>query len=137
MLVYLASPYTPHHGESVEDRVEKVTKIAARLMENGMEVFCPIAHSHAIAEHLPDALRYDHEFWMKQDLPVLDKCDMLIIAQLEGWKESKGVKEEFEFATKKGLPIGMLDPVAFMEAPIQKIEKSRIIVPELVMKEKK
>jgi nucleoside 2-deoxyribosyltransferase len=112
-----------------------VTRIAARLMENGMEVFCPIAHSHAVAEHLPDALRYDHEFWMKQDLPILDKCDMLIIAQLEGWKESKGVREEFEFATKKNLPIGMLDPVAFMNAPIQPIpDKSRIIVPELVIK---
>jgi hypothetical protein len=138
MLIYLASPYTPHHGESVEDRVNHITKIAARMMEQGHTVFCPIAHSHAIADYLPDELRYDHDFWMKQDLPVLEKCEMLIIAQLEGWKESKGVKQEFEFALSKKIQVGFLDPEEFMAAPIgPPPEPSRIIVPELLLKGKK
>lgn len=112
LLVYLASPYTPHAGESIEERVTAACQYAAKLMENGYAVFAPIPHSHAIAEHLSDARRFDHDFWMRQDLAVLRHCDRLIVLMLPGWEQSRGVAAEIREAQRLGLPIDYLHPLS-------------------------
>jgi hypothetical protein len=64
---------------------------------HGLTVIAPIAHSHPIADFLP-IVRCDHDFWMSQDLPLLRAADSVAVLILEGWRESRGVTRELEFA---------------------------------------
>lgn len=108
--VYLASPYTPHRGESIEARVDEACKAAASLMRSGLAVFSPIVHSHYIADHLAPEKRLDHEFWMRQDLAILKSASQLFVLTLPGWRESKGVAREIAAARAVNIPIIYIDP---------------------------
>lgn len=102
--IYLASPYS-HPCPAVRvARFEVACRMAARLMDAGAVIFCPIAHSHAIAE-VTGKKHMNHEFWMRQDLPLLEHASGLIVLQLDGWLDSKGVNEEIEFALKHQIPV--------------------------------
>lgn len=106
MITYLASPYSPtSEGDSIEERVTLACRAAATLMRAGHNVFAPIPHSHAVAEHLSEEHRFDHEFWMKQDLAVLRHCGLLVVLKLAGWDRSRGVARELELAETLGIPI--------------------------------
>lgn len=101
-LVYLASPYTLYKDRDggIEYAVSEACRAAAKLMEAGYAVFAPVPHSHYIAEHLSDARRFDHDFWMGQDLAVLEHCDMLFVLCLPGWRDSKGMTQEISEANR-------------------------------------
>lgn len=106
-MTYLAIPYSWNPQESF--RI--VNKVAAQLMQQGVIVFSPISHSHPIAECLPESLRLNQEFWMNQDLPVLEKCDELcfvIVDPKRGMQlieESLGCQSEKQRALELGIPI--------------------------------
>lgn len=104
MLIYIASPYSHPDSAIREKRFRDVCKLAAAMMISGMKVFSPIAHSHPIAEHgeLP---ALDLDFWMAQDKAFLDVCDALVVYTCDGWRESKGIAIEIEYASKIGLPV--------------------------------
>lgn len=109
-LIYLASPYYHPRREIMYQRFRAVSYMAGELMKAGNTVFCPIAHSHPIDT---TAFREDpqsHEFWMAQDLPLLEMCDMLVVARLPGWHRSRGVAEEISFAADNGTPYIFMDP---------------------------
>lgn len=104
-IIYLSIPYTWNPEESF--RIANI--VAAELMKKGFAVLSPISHSHVIAEHLED-LRLDHEFWMKQDLTLLSRCEELLCIVLgdEGIRlieESKGCQQELDFAVKNGIRV--------------------------------
>ena len=109
MIVYLASPYS-HPDKAVEvARFEQVCEIAARLMCDGTVVFCPIAHARPIKltkNPPPDT----HNFWLAQDFAILSRCDKLVVAEMDGWKQSYGVQEEILFAIKLQIPIEYIKP---------------------------
>jgi hypothetical protein len=105
MFIYLASPYSHADLKVMEERYTRVCKYAAELMAQGHRVFSPIAHSHPIAEFMPDALRTDFEFWMKQDLPILRYANELAVLMLAGWQMSRGIRREIEYAAAVGVPI--------------------------------
>lgn len=112
-LIYLASPYTHPDQETVYRRYRVACAAAAILMEEGHTVFSPIAHSHAIADFLPDAVRFDHDHWMRQDLAILALCDEMHVLPLPGWGQSRGVAAEIAFATERGIPV--INRVALMD----------------------
>lgn len=78
-------------------------------MQKGYVVFCPIAHSHPVAEAMGSRAT-DHNFWMVQDLPLLAKASRLVILKLPGWEYSKGIAEESDFARANGIPIEHMAP---------------------------
>lgn len=109
-LAYLASPYT--HADPVVrlDRYRAACKKAADLMLAGKVIFCPIAHSHPISEHMPDGCSVDADLWKKQDEPYVSMCDEVIVLRLDGWEKSGGVRHEIEEAHKRGIPVSYVDP---------------------------
>lgn len=111
MITYLASPYSHDDPAVVRVREERAAEAAAQLMLDGHVVFSPIAHSHRISDFLPAGARLDHEFWMKQDLRILDSCGLLAVLMLDGWSASKGVAREVAHAHERGIPIVYLDGV--------------------------
>lgn len=108
MLIYLASPYS-HQSQSVmQDRFERVCRVAARLMGEGVHLYSPIAHTHPIA--VQGSLPRGWEFWEQYDRKLLAACQELWIVTLEGWKESKGVAAELAIAGEMGLPVKYIEP---------------------------
>lgn len=105
-MIYLAIPYCYNPAESFS----LANKVSAILMAQGHVVFSPISHSHPIADHLPDKLRFSHDFWMKQDLPILAKCDALYVVVngengMSLIENSRGCQEELKFAEENGITI--------------------------------
>jgi len=105
--IYLASPYS-HPDKAVrEERVAAVQHETVKLMEEGYNVFCPIAHTYP----LEGLVRVDeHGFWMKQDIAVLRKAEALLVLCLPGWENSAGVTEEIAFAVGHGIDVVYLPP---------------------------
>ena len=103
---YLACPYSHPDHEMREMRVTLADKVAGELMLMGFQVFSPLTHSHRVAKHIADKVcACDHEFWLTQDKPFFEACDIMFILTLAGWRESKGIKTEMEWANKYEMPI--------------------------------
>lgn len=114
MFIYLASPYTVLGKTNTveiecakEERFQEVCKAAAKLMENGLQVFCPIAHSHPIEKYGMDEV-HDGAFWLEQDYAVLIGVDQLWVLMLEGWDKSHGVAAEIQFCRDYDIPVRYL-----------------------------
>lgn len=103
-MIYLASPYSHSNPSKRQERFNLVCKASARLIEKGNLVFSPIAHSHHIAKELSNnAIGF--EYWKEFDLKMIAFCDVVFVLCLQGWKESKGVQSEIEFAGVKNIPV--------------------------------
>lgn len=106
-MIYLAVPYTHSDPNVIEERFQRVTKVAGKLLGNGEVVFSPITHCHEITKlhNLPT----NWEWWMKIDREYLSKCKVLYILTLDGWENSKGVNAEINLAKEFGLDILLID----------------------------
>jgi hypothetical protein len=83
-------------------RKDKACRLTAKLVEKGLTVFCPIAYGSAWREQL--TVEWNHAEWLRFDLRFLAMSSLLIVADMEGWKESRGVTEEIDFAAKHRIP---------------------------------
>ena len=115
-ILYLAAPYSDPSPGVRQVRVQWASTAAAYLMKHGFTVFSPITHGHTIADHLPEQTRLDHDFWMKQCLPFLDRSHALIILPLSGWERSRGVRTERRRAEDLNLP-ELFMPLLSLESP--------------------
>lgn len=107
-LVYLATPYTKYRG-GIELAFKDAAALAGRLLLSGVKVYCPIAHTHPIAECAGlDPL--DHELWLAADAPFMHAAQALLVAEMDGWQVSKGIAHEMEFFQKVGKPFYFIDP---------------------------
>lgn len=106
---YLASPYSEYPGGWEKAHTE-VCRAATKLLEAGVNVFCPIAHGHHFfggppgsegSTNRPD----DYEFWMGLDEVFMDGAIGCIVLQMAEWEISLGIMMEIEYFTKLGKPI--------------------------------
>jgi hypothetical protein len=105
---YLASPYSKYHA-GIEVAFGIVCQNAALLVQAGIPVYSPIAHTHPIAIH-GDIDPLDHSIWLPADKPFMDAACGLIVCQMAGWKDSYGVSFEIEAFKKAFKPIHMMEP---------------------------
>ena len=108
-MIYLASPFTSHHPyittrkEQEQDRYSLACEAAGLIMWSGEIVFSPISHSYG--PHLEVALPGDWSFWEIHDRWYLERCDSVLVLQLEGWSESVGIKAEIALAASLHKPV--------------------------------
>lgn len=107
-LIYLASPYSHEDMAVRHNRHIDIARIAGHLIAKGKTLFCPITHSHSIAEY-SEVHSMSHTTWMHIDLTIMQHCTELYVVKLDGWKESKGVTEEIQFAKDNDMPITYID----------------------------
>ena len=69
--------------------------MAANLIEQGMRIYCPIAHTHPIAIY-GDLDPLDHTIWLPADGPFMDAAVGLIVVRMRGWDKSKGIAAEIK-----------------------------------------
>lgn len=113
--IYLGTPYSKYKGGR-HLAFEDACRLAAKLVEAGVAVYCPIAHTHGVAEYGGiDPL--SHAIWLPADQPFMDTAGALVVGTLDGWNESKGVQFEIDAFKDAGKPIFFLDP-ATMELEV-------------------
>lgn len=107
-MIYLASPHSHPDAAVREDRYQQVCKVAAKFFEEGHYVYCPIAHTHSIAQYMGDAMQW--EAWRDYDTHMLSLCEMLMVVKLDGWEASRGVAAEIALAHQMDMPVKYVSP---------------------------
>ena len=104
---YLASPYS-NYALGKDAAFNHVCEDAALLFAHGISVFCPIAHTHPIAEigHLAGG----YETWQHFDEAMMDASRGCIVCMLPGWDTSVGVTAEIAFFDKLHKPVIYMTP---------------------------
>lgn len=109
-VIYLASPFSSKFKSLEVSRYNAITKLAARLMhEYEVALITPITSSYNIKLADPDNIDTDFEFWKEIDLTFISRSDEVWVAEMDGWLESVGVREEINFAMNKGITIRVID----------------------------
>lgn len=109
--VYLATPYSKYPA-GLEAAYWGACTIAGKLIKHGVPVFCPIAHTHPIADFCEmDPL--DHSIWIPADKPMMDGAAALVVALMASWRESYGISIEIEHFRSAGKPVYYLDLESF------------------------
>ncbi len=107
-VIYLASPYS-HPEEAVRvERFHAAALAAGKLMQDGMLVFSPIAHTHPIA--VACDLPRGWDYWHKYDRWFIKRCSCVVVLQIPGWNISTGVRGKIEMAAELGKPVLYLFP---------------------------
>lgn len=101
-MLYLAGLYSHPDPAVREQRFHAACAGAAELIRAGNDVYCPVVLGHPLVEH---GLPTDWSFWQRQARAFLERCDELVVAMIEGWEESVGVKAKISIADKLCLPI--------------------------------
>lgn len=111
-MIYLASPYSHEDPAVVEKRVQQTIECVATLLQQNKYVWSPIVHNHELAHRYN--LPTDAVFWFIFAMDFIRRADGLYVLTLPGWKESKGVRQELDFATDIRLPITFLLPEDYL-----------------------
>lgn len=117
-MIYLASPYSHSDPDVRALRYVAAVKAASQLARAGVPVYSPIAHSHPIDHEIEIEVgrRPPHMYWMHCDLLVLAVCTRVLVLQIPGWDESRGVRHEVDAARRAGIPVVYAEPARVLVA---------------------
>lgn len=106
-LIYLATPYTRYPG-GLDQAYVLAAQLTFRLRNKGFRIYAPIVASHILAKQTGVDPR-DHEFWMSCCAPWMLRCDDLLVARMDGWRDSTGIRMEIEAFRNSKKPVRYLD----------------------------
>jgi hypothetical protein len=102
-IIYLANPYSHPDPEVQAARYREALRVTAELTRMGYVVFSPIVHSHPL--HVSEGVAGDWNFWKFIDFEFIRNAGALMVVPMPGYRESRGVTEEIEYAVKIGIPV--------------------------------
>ena len=105
-MIYLACPYSHKDASLREYRFRKANQIAALFMRGGDIIYSPISHTHPIA--IEGELPLDWSYWQSVDEFYIGLCERVVVLELDGWQESKGVRAEIAMAEALGKPVSYM-----------------------------
>jgi hypothetical protein len=115
---YLSNPY----NGSEEERNQRA-KIAAEtcgvLLRRGLHVWSPIVHNHAMVNIVEFSLEERRSLILDFDFSLLKSAKAMILLEINGWKESFGVKAEIELCHQLSIPIKYLNLIDLVSAKDQ------------------
>lgn len=115
-MIYLASPYSSTDPAVREHRYHQACRAVVHLLRNQSVVFSPVVHMHPLVAY---GLPIDWRSWEWADREYLKRCDEVVVLKLSGWRFSKGVIAELQFAQLLCKPIGYLSEDAINDvAPL-------------------
>jgi hypothetical protein len=103
---YLASPYSKYRW-GAEAAYEDVCRLAARLIKSGISVYSPIAHTHGIAVF--GGLPGGYEHWASFDEDMIGAASGIIVAMMDGWKQSEGIAAEIAICERMSKSVRYVD----------------------------
>lgn len=104
---YVATPYSKYPDGIVPAFIE-ACKVSGWLVEQGIKIYCPIAHTHPIAMY-GSLDPYNSEMWLEVDAPLMVAAGGLIVVKMISWDKSYGVKKEIEIFTAAKRPVVYLE----------------------------
>lgn len=104
--IYLAHPYSGSQKQH-QERFESASEIAAVLIARGAIVFSPISHSHPVDQYLNPKISCA-KLWLRQDFQFIKWSDIVLIAEVDGWEDSSGIRAEVEFCNRIGKKVRLL-----------------------------
>jgi len=104
--IYLGAPYSHSNPLWMKLRFELINLAALQLIEDGFIVFSPISHSHPIAAARanPEIIQ-NYRVWLEQDEHFMEWADLLVVLELPGWRDSKGLRFERDWFEKRNKPV--------------------------------
>lgn len=102
-LIYIGSPYSHPDDEIRHNNFKIVSEFAAQLCSEGYVAFSPITYGHTLLDF--KEMSSSWEFWQTFCLSFLVHADELIVYQMPGWENSKGLSDEISFARDHGIKI--------------------------------
>lgn len=99
-MFYLASPYSHKDPDVVQERVLITGRVCFELNNLGVICFSPILHWHEYATIMN--MQTDCDTWKTLNFNWIEKSAGVLVLTLPGWMESKGVRDEVEFALSLG-----------------------------------
>lgn len=106
-MIYLASPYSHTDPLIMKTRFLLAEQVTAELLKTRQWVYSPIVHCHEIA--IKYNLSTDFSYWQYYNRDMIRRCDAFYILSIPGWKTSKGVRGEFDFALQCGMFPSLID----------------------------
>lgn len=117
--VYLGSPYNAHEDELLETtRYEAALHCVAWLLTRENWVYSPIVHCHHIACKFD--LPRGFEYWERYNFAMLQFARALYVLDIPGWRESRGVAGERNFALREGILVRLISQGANGEYNVSK-----------------
>jgi hypothetical protein len=112
-LAYLATPYTKYLDGDINAAFDEAARLAGLLMLTGIQIYSPIVHCHPIALRAAiDPLNV--EFWLANQAIMMARSDVLIVAEIEGWQESRGIAHEIKTFRATGKPVFYCNPATLL-----------------------
>jgi len=102
-IIYIGSPYNHPEPETVKSNFEIVTRLAGELCSQGHTAFSPITYGHTLLGFTEMPTTW--EFWKNFCLSFLQHCDELLVYKMPGWRDSRGLLEEIEYAKSNNIKI--------------------------------
>jgi len=106
-IIYVACPYWHDDPTVRQSRAEIATAYAAHLATKGHAVYSPLTHTVPLSQLEPEI---PEAFWLGNSLAMLQHCTEMHLLTLPGWKESKGVRAEWEHCSAAGKTVVMVMP---------------------------
>lgn len=100
---YLASPYSHEFYDIMDERAKLASHCAAWMVRNDAPCYAPIAFWHHITVEYK--MPTDAANWRNVNMTFLRHAIGVRVLLIDGWKESKGVKEEVEEAKRLNMPV--------------------------------
>lgn len=113
--LYLATPYSYFNAgcldrdAALDEAAEFACQETGYMAFRRIPVFCPIANSHYVAKAAGLDPR-DHEIWIPVDFPFLHLAAAFLAVLGSGWRLSKGMRMEAEYARGRGILLLEKDP---------------------------
>jgi hypothetical protein len=98
---YLASPFT-NYKDGHEQAWIDVCYARGWLLQRGIFAYSPIAESWGAVRLLN--LPFDHVWWQGDNESKMAPAVGIIVAKLEGWEDSEGIKREVAWFQERGRP---------------------------------
>ena len=110
--LYIASPLTfvPMGGHVTAEEIHQIekqryqdaSKVTSDILVQLPDIvpFSPIAYSYPLVKYCGTDVD-----WLAIDKELLEVCDWMLILQLKGWEDSKGIDYESRVADAAGIPI--------------------------------
>jgi len=106
-LIFLASPYSHPDPLVRQARFDAACRAAAGLIQAGHAVVAPIVQRHPLVRF---GVPGDWSFWAPLAREYVARCDEVLVLQIDGWRESQGVRAELALARELGRRVDYLEP---------------------------
>ena len=103
--VYLASPYSHQDASMREARYSAARDATAWMLAQRIWVYSPIVHCHELCK--VQKLPTDAAYWQDYNFAMLRSAKELVVLNIPGWLDSKGVAAEIDFARQRNIHIRM------------------------------